>query len=89
MFLYFKQEMVVSGGYVRAIDRVWDNIVSKLVDEIGYNMGGIRTSVLLMQMHFFRQHISFCFEARGKASVTFDIEVGIDCWFSRQELLKK
>jgi hypothetical protein len=55
VFLQFREEMVVTWGYVWAVGRVCDSIPSKFVDEIGCYTSNVRTSIVLMETHSLRQ----------------------------------
>jgi hypothetical protein len=49
VFLQFREEMVVTWGYIWAVGRVCDSIPSKFVDEVGCYTGDVQTSIVLME----------------------------------------
>lgn len=88
--VYFKKNMVITRGYISAVRWVYDNGISKLVDEIGCDEGSVRTSVVLKQTHSPRQHASPHILNRAVNRLQhLATVVGIDCCTDRQKLTQQ
>jgi hypothetical protein len=90
VFLQFREEMVVTWGYIWAVGRVCDSIPSKFVDEIGCYTGDVRTSVVLIETHSLREHASpLVLNRVVKVLQRLTVAVHIDCCTGRHEFAQQ
>lgn len=78
MFRHFREETVVTEGYVRATGQACENISFKLIYEIGCNTGDVWTSIVLMQTHpaesfELSAQLAYVFYAHKLVSVDFTL----------------